>query len=119
MERPRVLIVDDETSILSLFVRAFRKEFDITTATSGPEALELLEGRDFDVVVIDYAMETMNGVEVAERTATLKPEAVRILVTGHHELPVVREALARGIVADVVAKPWVPRDLSRVIRAWC
>jgi len=118
MYRKSILVVDDEAAILRLSERAFRRQLDVTTAMNGTDALELLLSRDFDILLFDYAMGTMNGIELARLAASINPNAPRLLVTAHFDAPEVREALAEGIVAEIVPKPWVPSELTERIAHW-
>jgi response regulator RpfG family c-di-GMP phosphodiesterase len=105
--RPRVLFVDDEPALQSVFARAFRRQFDIVTAGSVEAGIEALstQGR-FDYLVVDYAMHHRDGLEVATAARELQPNALRVLVTAHHALPEIQKALANKLVATVIAKPW-------------
>lgn len=117
--RPRVLVVDDEPAIVSLLVRAFRKHFDVVTACNGERAVDILrESADFDVIMVDFAMPGMNGLEVAKVAFALAPTAARILATAHFELPQVMSALADGTVSDVIPKPWTPLEVIARVKRW-
>ncbi len=117
--RKRVLVVDDEPAIISLLVRAFRKHFDVVTASNGERALDILRSStDFDVIMLDFAMPGMNGVEVAKLAFGLAPTTVRILATAHYELPEVKSALANGTVTDVIPKPWTPTEVIARVKRW-
>jgi len=73
--RPRVLVVDDETTLLSSYRRALRKDYEVTTAAEGLQALTIIgtEPR-FDAVVCDLRMPVCDGVEFYERLKALRPE---------------------------------------------
>lgn len=102
----RVILVDDEPIILDVFKRAFRRDFEHMTAPNGHEGLALIEAHPFDVLLADYAMPGMNGVELLRRVAEVAPKVKRVLVTAHFEHPEVREAQRSGLAAAVIAKPW-------------
>ncbi len=69
-ERIKVLYVDDEEGNLLAFRAGFRREFDVTTAKSGSEALELLERESPHVVVSDQRMPHMTGTEFLARSVS-------------------------------------------------
>lgn len=117
--KKKVLIVDDEPAIVQLFFRAFRRHFDVLTAESGAEALALLEGiHDLDLLVVDFAMPGMSGVEVAKRVSVRMPHTVCILATAHFDLPEVKGALADGVVVEVIHKPWLLREVLARLQFW-
>jgi len=115
--RMRVLIVDDEVAILETFQRAFRRDFEIQLAATGAQALDLLEAHEFELVLADYAMAGMDGVTLLKRVAELRPAMLRVLVTAHHTIAEVADALRDGIVAHVISKPWVRTDVLSAISA--
>ncbi|MBI5512374.1 MAG: response regulator [Deltaproteobacteria bacterium] len=101
-----VLVVDDEPTNLSTFNRAFRKDFKVLTALSGAEALELLEREAVDVLLVDYRMPRMDGLEVLAAARARWPRAVRALLTAHADAPGLCDAQRDGLCAAVLAKPW-------------
>ncbi len=112
---PCVLVVDDDQANLDTFRRVFRKDFTLELADSGRAALEVVKSRDLDVVLTDFAMPEMNGVEFLRQARLLKPDLCRIMVTAHADLSEVVEANAAGLSAAVVMKPWERDDLLRLV----
>jgi DNA-binding NtrC family response regulator len=106
VKRCTVLVVDDEEANLETFRRVFRKEFEMTFARSGAEALAALGKQPFDVALVDYAMPEMNGVELLHRASELQPHMARLMVTAHGSVDEVREARATGLAINIIAKPW-------------
>ena len=91
--RPRVLIVDDLEDNLDLLARRLeRKGYAMSSASSGPDALALLDARPFELVILDVMMPGMSGLEVLERIRETR---------GPQELPVIM-ATAKGDSSDVV-----------------
>ncbi|HPH68291.1 MAG TPA: response regulator, partial [Kofleriaceae bacterium] len=74
LKRYPILIVDDEQDNLDAFRFNFRKVFEIVTANSGAEALEILAQKDIAVVVTDQRMPKMTGVELLREVKLRKPE---------------------------------------------
>ncbi|RPJ73838.1 MAG: response regulator, partial [Desulfobacteraceae bacterium] len=78
----RVLLVDDDPNLLASFQRRLRKQADLTTAESGAAGLEQIQtGGPFAVVVSDYCMPGMNGIEVIERIRSFSAEIPVIMIT--------------------------------------
>ena len=114
---PRVLLVDDEELVLSALRRTLRREpYEIEVATNGTRALERL-GLDppFDLVISDYKMPGMTGLELLTRVRSTSGETRRILLSGWvSELSKV-EIAAAGLHATL-SKPWDDAELKSTIR---
>lgn len=114
----KLLIVDDETANLRLLERLFANDFHCLTASSGPEAIRLLEQHDVAILLADQRMPQMTGIELLKQTARLRPHMVRILITGYTDVEALVEAINSRLVYMYVTKPWVNDDLKlRVNRA--
>jgi response regulator RpfG family c-di-GMP phosphodiesterase len=114
----KLLIVDDEAANLRLLERLFSKDFHCLTASSGVEAIRLLEQHDIAILITDQRMPGMTGIELLKRTARLRPHMVRILLTGYTDMEALVEALNSGLVYMYVTKPWNNEELKlRVNRA--
>ena len=79
----RILMVDDESSILSSFKRGLRKCYQIDTAESGEQGLSMLKEYEYKVIVSDYNMPEMNGGEFLGQSIDISPDSVRVLLTGY------------------------------------
>lgn len=104
--KPAVLIVDDDALVLRAFQRTFGGRFDVTTASSGAEALALLARHRVDVAVVDYSMPEMNGVELLRRLAHEHPLVERLIMTAYADLSEVLDLKAVQLVSAVLSKPW-------------
>jgi CheY-like chemotaxis protein len=86
MSEKRILIVDDEAAILSVLKSSLKKlgvEYEVATAPDGQGALEQLKQRPFDLVITDYKMAGMDGLELLKAVRTLQPKARTILMTAY------------------------------------
>ena len=114
----KLLIVDDEMPNTRLLERLFRDDYFCLTASSGEEAIKLLDQHDVAVIVTDQRMSPMTGIELLKRTADRRPHMVRILLTGYTDIDALVEAINCGLVYTYVSKPWNNEDLKlRVSRA--
>ena len=115
-ERPLLLLVDDEPRILSALRRTLRREgYEIITAESSSEALELLAERPVALVVSDQKMRGMNGLEFLEAVARRHPGVGRLLLTGWPEEVPAHQLEQLGIQA-LIPKPWDDTALKDAIR---
>ncbi len=114
-EEPRILAVDDESRGVELVKRILRKCAAVETATCGESAWELLQGRDFDLVISDQRMPGMSGVELLARVAEAFPFTGRILITGYAEAVDTVDAINRARVHAYLNKPCPPNQLSLTV----
>ena len=111
----KLLIVDDEIDIRE-FARNFFKKRGITvfTASSGREALEIIEQETPDLVLLDVRMEEMTGVDVLRELRKKNDSTKVIMVTGVEEPEVMDEARRLGIVT-YVHKPLILEELEKIV----
>lgn len=115
----KMLIVDDELANLRLLERLFSRDYDCLTASSGPEAIRLLEQHDIAVLLTDQRMPEMTGIELLRHTSLSRPHMVRILLTGYTDVEVLEEAINSGLVYMYVTKPWNNEALKLKISRAC
>jgi response regulator RpfG family c-di-GMP phosphodiesterase len=102
----KILFVDDEENILAAFRRQLRKEFNLETANSGQEALDILSTNGpFAVIVTDYRMPKMDGIQFLKQAQEVCPHAVRIMLTGQADLNTAIEAVNNGNIFRFLTKP--------------
>ncbi|MCL5990738.1 MAG: response regulator [Bacteroidetes bacterium] len=102
----RILLVDDDYDVITAYKRNLRKDFDITTANSGVEGIEKIRESDpFAVVVSDFNMPKMNGIEFLKLVRKAAPDTVRVMLTGFAELDTAMEAVNQGNVFRFITKP--------------
>ncbi len=108
----RILLVDDEENVLKSLQRVFRQEnYSVVTAASGQEALDLLRKEPFHLMISDHMMAGMTGAELLKQVRALKPEVIRIMLTGHADTAAVMGAINEGAVYKFILKPWNDDDL--------
>ena len=117
MNRHIILCVDDEPSILSSLKRDLRGEdYEVITAASGEEALDLLRKDEFSLIISDQKMPSMTGVELLQKVRELYPDTVKILLTGHLEIETAVAAINKGEVYRYLFKPWEKEDLLMTVK---
>ncbi len=83
----RILLVDDEPSVLDGLRRKHRKSYDLTTAVGGADGIAGVQAEGpFDVVISDYQMPEMNGARFLGKIAELDPDCMRMMLTGNADL---------------------------------
>jgi response regulator RpfG family c-di-GMP phosphodiesterase len=117
-ERPRVLCVDDEPSMLAALGRTLRAHYDVVTA-AGPDAAlaRLAADRPFAVVVSDLRMPGTDGAALLARVRALAPDTVRVLLTGEGDLGGAIAAVNEGQIFRFLVKPCAPPTLLGALGA--
>ena len=106
-EQDTILFVDDDPINTEHFVLSFEEEYEIITAESGEEALDIFQNRPgISVVISDQRMDGMSGVELLSRIYELHPDTVRIIITGYVDVSDIIDAINRGHIYQYVLKPW-------------
>ena len=113
----KVLIVDDERAITELLQDVLSTEpYELLSAGSAEEALELLETEPVDVVVSDEMMPGMSGSEFLSIVRRQYPDTIRIILTGHANLEMAIRAINEGEIYRFFRKPCNVFDLAITIR---
>jgi len=103
---PLVVCVDDDAAVARALSRSFQREQLSSLATTEPEeALEWVLENEVAVLVSDFNMPVMNGVELASRVRQLRPTTVRILLTGNTDLDTAMASINQGEIFRFVQKP--------------
>ena len=115
-EESSVLFVDDEPGVLHSLERLFAGVVPrISLAGGGAEAVDFIRKNEVSVIVSDYRMPGMNGVDFLQLARRMRPEAVRILITVHGDMRVAMDAINKGEVYKFVTKPWDNAEIKNVV----
>lgn len=107
-QKPQILCVDDEPNVVAAIRRQFRKKYQVSSAVGGVEALQLLQSQpqlNFGVIVSDFNMPGMDGIEFLSAAARLRPDSSMLMLTGRAELDVAVKALHEGRIFRFLSKP--------------
>lgn len=117
MSAHTILIVDDETAILKALNRALQYEgYSIITTPDPEEALAIIQKEKVDLIISDHTMPGMLGIDLLRRTKLLKPEAMRIILTGNADLDMALRAINEGEIYRFMTKPWDNNELLVTVR---
>lgn len=115
-KRASVLCVDDDANILFMFERTLGRTHNILTAKSGEEALTLLAGpQKIAVIVSDYQMPGMDGIELLKRALEVSPDTVQIILTGNLDIDVSIQAINETAIFRYLPKPCPTAILQKVV----
>jgi two-component system, NtrC family, sensor kinase len=116
--RGRLLLVDDEENILKSIRRVLRRgDWIIETALDAEEGLKALERFTPEVVISDFRMPGMNGVEFLTRVKQQVPRAQRIMLTGQADQQAIEEAINRSEIFRFISKPWNDSHLVLTVKS--
>jgi len=117
--QPTVMIVDDEDMVITS-VRAFLQletDYNIAGFTLPEQAADYLRTNPVDVVVSDYLMPKMTGLQLLARAKELQPEAARVLLTGHADKQSAIQAINEVGLFQYLEKPWDNAQLLLVVNS--
>jgi len=118
LERPRVLVVDDEQAVRDLVAKTLTMaDYDVETAPDGPSAIDRLRNADYDLLITDLKMPGMDGLSVIREARLKSAELPIIIITGYSTEASAIEAINLG-VCGYLTKPFrLPRVLAIAARA--
>jgi len=112
----QILVVDDDAGIVALLETELGGVFKVFTATSGAEALAIMEKEPIQLVVADQRMPEMTGIELMKELVAQYPNTMRILMAGDNDVNVLVDAINEGQVYRYITKPWEPEALKTVVQ---
>ena len=113
-----IVIVDDEEMVLTSLnaYLTLETEYNVESFTDAEEAITFMEGNQVDVVISDYLMPKMNGIQFLGKAKGLQPETSRVLLTGHADKQSAIEAINQVGLYQYIEKPWDNAALLLIIR---
>ena len=113
-----LLFIDDEVDIVNSLKRTFRRGFNVLTAVSGTEGIDIINSQPVDLIISDQRMPDITGDKVLATAKEVQPEAVRILLTGYSDIEAMTNCINEASIYKYLTKPWEPEQLRlTVIRA--
>ena len=113
MKIHKLLFLDDEENVLKSLKRLFQdKEYEIYTANNGLEGIKLLEELEFSLILSDYRMPELNGIEFLKFVKEKSPNTIRMILTGFTDVDVAISAINEGEVYKFIEKPWNEENLK-------
>lgn len=117
MVKHTILCVDDEIDNVDALERLFRAKYNVLKATSGRQALEILDQHQGAIaaIITDQRMPEMTGVDFLTRSLDKRPDTIRMLLTGYTDVESVISAVNSGKIYRYLTKPWDPTDLMNTV----
>ena len=116
-EKYNILLVDDEEDNLSLLYRTLRGPYNLDRSTSPLKALEMMDEKDYQLVISDHKMPEMDGVEFLKRASEKHPDMMRILLTAYSDANILIDAINDAKIYRYAKKPYNPEELQLIVSA--
>jgi CheY-like chemotaxis protein len=114
----KILLVDDDNSILDGYRRSLGREFAMETALGGPQALQLAaDNGPYAVVVSDMRMPGMDGIQLLSRIKALAPDTIRVMLTGNADMDTAINAINEGSIFRFLNKPCSKEVMAKTLTA--
>lgn len=117
MSKALIVCVDDDESMLAAVSRTLRREptFEVRSSTSIPQILEWVTNEQVAVLVSDYEMPEMTGAQLTGLVKRVRPETVRILLTGRRTLDTAIDGINQGEIFRFLQKPFEDKQLRQAV----
>jgi len=116
MQHADILVLDDDSAVTRVIEKVLKKQgLSVIVANDPVATLAQLQAIQFSIIICDYKMPGMNGVDFLLRAAKVQPEALRIMLSGQADINVVQEAVNQGGVYRFLTKPWDRQQLLQII----
>lgn len=115
-ENEKILVVDDERSMREFLEIFLTKEgYQVTLASSGEEADQILRGQKYDLVITDIKMKDVDGIAVLKKAKALSPETIVIIISAFATAENAVEAMKEGAY-DYIPKPFKVKDIKKIVK---
>ena len=115
--KPKILLVDDEPNIIHSYSRGLRKDWQLFTALSGKEGLEVIEEHGpFAVIVSDFNMPHMDGITFLRKSIEKDSESVKMMLTGEGDFQIATRAVNEGNIFRFITKPCPLEYLMKALK---
>ena len=113
-KKKSVLIVDDEKIMRESLRDWLKDSYNVTTAETGEETIELIKNHDFDALILDVRLTGKSGIEILKEVKQIKPQINSIIMTAYPSVELAVEAMKAG-AAEYIVKPFSPDKLENLI----
>lgn len=114
-KKHNLLFVDDEEDIINALNDTFVDDYNIFKTTNPKEALEIVKKEEIALIISDQRMPEMTGSELLAEINEVKPETIRILLTGYADINAAVDAINKGAIHKYVDKPWDDEALAEMV----
>src|SRR5215475_9572881 len=113
--KKRVLIIDDDMDMCTLLSRFLTKNgYEVDVAYSGQKGVAKFEEGNFDAILCDFRLGSMDGKDVLLAVKKIKPEAIVLIITGYSDIKTAIDVIKQGAY-DYITKPLIPDEVLSVL----
>jgi DNA-binding NtrC family response regulator len=114
-EKPSILYFDDEVVLLEIFQEMFSDEYEVLTASTLAEASRIISDCRPSIIISDWSMPEISGIEFLRKAAELCPDSFRIMLTGFAQLGDMIGEITAGTIQLFISKPWQEEQVRRAL----
>lgn len=116
-KQPAILVVDDDKVVARTLEEELKsQDYRVITATCAADALDVLAREPIQVILSDYRMPGMTGIELLSCVSELYPHIRRMMLTGYGDLETITSAVNKGRVHHILYKPWDSGQLRESVK---
>jgi DNA-binding NtrC family response regulator len=104
--KPSILYLDDEVVLLDIFKEMFSDDYEVRIASTVSEARQLLSQCVPDIIISDWSMPEISGIDFLREAAEICPHSFRIMLTGFAQVGDMLKEISSGVVQSFIPKPW-------------
>jgi len=111
----KILLIDDDEGLVHFLSRFFRRKgYAVASCADGRQAIEIIGRQDFDLILLDYKMPEINGLDTLTAIKNIEIKTPVILMTAYGTTELAIEAMKRGAY-DYLVKPFARKELGRIV----
>jgi response regulator RpfG family c-di-GMP phosphodiesterase len=118
VDKYNILVVDDQVNNLDALERLLKPEYNIFSATSGEDALAIMEQNDVALIIADQRMPGMSGAELLEMVSKKHPATIRLILTEYIDVKSLLNDVNPVSAHGFLAKPWESQAVTFTVRKW-
>ncbi len=112
----KILVVDDDPSICLLLSKFLKKNgYEVDSVQTGAESIELLKKKKFDLILCDFKLPDIDGIDLLTKFKEIKSSVIVIIITGYSHVKIAVKAIKLGAF-DYVTKPLYPEEILNTIK---
>jgi DNA-binding NtrC family response regulator len=113
--KPSIFYFDDETVLLDIFREMFSDEYEVWTAANLSEARRIISECAPDIIISDWSMPEISGIEFLREAAELCPRSFRIMLTGFAQVGDMIKEIGAGVIQLFISKPWDEEQMRQAL----
>jgi DNA-binding NtrC family response regulator len=113
--KPSIFYFDDEIVLLNIFREMFSDEYEVLTSTTLSEARRIISESAPDIIISDWSMPEISGIEFLREAAQLCPHSFRIMLTGFAQVGDMLQEIVAGVIQLFISKPWDEEQMRKAL----